>query len=297
LLVVALAGENANAHLLLAWRPSPPHYDVELVELEADVSEAFLKYARDVATALASGSHIPYDPEWPLKSHEYFELPEADLPGSNLFDDLKDFQNRPTFKKHRLKKPRLYVVAMQTPQGNAFFGKRMAYLKVLTQKRGMFAAVWDGSTFNALTDSVATFSTSFDWVLWDGVLYILDGNAFHAEFRDVAALREAVEEHVTTITKTLKIKNSDELIERCRLNVQMASKLKRIAANGLHTQSVDVLKEYATDYNISVDWDEDALVFDGTFEGQWSILKLLDEDRTEGPVSHRKYESAAKREV
>jgi hypothetical protein len=294
---MSLAGDDAQTHLTLAWRPASPFYKVELVEIEEDVSNTFLTYARGAADTLAAGVEIPYDPEWPLKDHEYFSLPRVDLPGSNLFDDLEDFQNLDRFMKKRLTKPRLYVVAVQTPAGNAFFGKRMAYLKVLAQKRDAFAAVWDGSTFNVLTNSVATFSPDFDWALWDDILYILDGAGFHAEFRDSKALKEAVEEHVTTITQTLPIKNVDQLIERCRSNVQMASKLKRIAERGLQTEPVDRLKQYATDYAIPVAWEEDVLVFDGTFEGQWSILKLLDEDRTEGPVSHRKYESAAKREV
>ena len=217
--------------------------------------------------------------------------------GSNLFSDLIDFQNCPVFKKQRLAKPRLYVVAIQSPNGTGFFGKRMAYLKVLSQKKSLFAAVWDGSTFNALTDSVATFSTRFDWVLWNSVLYILDGNGFHAEFRDSAALKKAVGEHVDAICVKLAIKNSDKLVERCRSNVQMASKLKRIAERGLQDQPVAALKKYASDYKIPVTWEGDALVFDDSFAGQWAILNLLDEDRTEGPVSHRKYESAAKREI
>jgi hypothetical protein len=41
----------------------------------------------------------------------------------------------------------------------------------------------------------------------------------------------------------------------------------------------------------------DNLVFEDSIESQWNILKLLDEDRTEGPVSHRHYESAAERQI
>jgi hypothetical protein len=232
-----------------------------------------------------------------LKDHEYFELERSDLPGSNFFDELADFQNLPMFKRERLTKPRLYVVAVQTAEGNAFFGKRMAYLKVLHQKAGLFATVWDGSTFNSLTDSVATFSTSFDWTLWNDTLYVLDAAGFHAEFRDSDALRKAVADHVGTITKSLAIKNADKLIDRCRANVAMASKLKRIAEHGLYTRPVSELQQYAEKFGIEVEWQGDVLVFDDSFEGQWSVLKLLDEDRTEGPVTHRHYESAAKREV
>jgi hypothetical protein len=64
-----------------------------------------------------------------------------------------------------------------------------------------------------------------------------------------------------------------------------------------HFADVDQLKAYAKQWNIAVEWDGDALVFNGSVEHQWAILKLLDEDGTTGPVSGRRYESAAKRRV
>jgi hypothetical protein len=297
-LSAAVAGEQAKAHLVLAWRPKPPDYRAELVELEERVGQEFLKYARATAAQLAERTVVAYDPEWPLRDHEYFELAANEMPGGDLFTALTDFQNLNRFTRRQLTKPRLYVVCVQTDHGTACFGKRMAFLKVLKQKAGMFAAVWDGSTFNALTDSVATFSTSFDWVLWANKLYVLDAGGFHAEFRDSAALLKAVAEHVRAIGQTLPIQNADKLTERCRVSVPMASKLRRVAERGLHlTSTVDQLKQYGTQYEIPVVWDGDQLVFDGSLETQWAILKLLDEDRTEGPISHRHYESAAKREI
>lgn len=297
-LVAALGSTDAKAHLALAWRPNPPLYKVELVDIEESVSTTFLGYAQAVAAQLAERERLEYDPEWPLREHEYFELTKAELPGGNLFGDLADFQNLGTFKRKRLAKPRLYVAAVQTSQGPAFLGKRMAYLKVLTQTRGLFAAVWDGSTFNALTDSVATFSTTFDWVFWQEALYVLDAGGFHAEFRDSVALMNAVADHMATVGDRLTIQNAALMTERCQASVPMASKLRRVSERGLQlTHTVDQLKDYAANYGISVPWDGDQLVFDGSLEGQWAILKLLDEDRTEGPVSHRHYESAAKREI
>jgi Domain of unknown function (DUF4868) len=297
-LSTGLESEEALAHLTLAWRPSPPKYKVQLVELSDDVSKTFLDLARRAGAQLAQRVKLAYDPEWPLRDYEYFELEERELPGENLFAELADFQNLDVFKKRRLTKPRLYIVAVQTPHGTAFLGKRMAYLKVLRQTPGLIATVWDGSTFTALTDSVATFSTAFDWILWDKSLYVLDTAAFHAEFRDVAALRKAVAEHVASISEYLTIQHADMLTERCQSNVAMASKLKRVAEHGLHlTSSIADLKRYASEYEIQLTWDGDELLFEGSLEGQWAILKLLDEDRTEGPVSHRHYESAAKREI
>lgn len=294
----ALHAPDASAHLTLAWRPTPPQYKVELVELDESVSATFLRYARTASDQLTARSELAYDPEWPLRDHEYFELTSSELPGGNLFAALADFHNLHTFKKKRLTKPRQYIVAVQTPTGPAFLGKRMAFLKVPKQKTGVFAAVWDGSVFNELTDSVATFSTDFDWIFWDDTLYVLNASGFHAEFRDGVALMRAVANHVSQIGQTLTIQNAAELTRRCQTSVPMASKVRRIAERGLHlTSTITELKAYANMYGIKVQWDGDQLVFDGSLENQWAILKLLDEDRTEGPISHRHYESAAKREV
>lgn len=297
-LLGVLGDVSARAFLTLAWRTTAPDYRVELVDFEEGVGSQFLDYARQEADSLAQRTLIPYDPEWLLRDHEYFLLLQAEFPPTNLFDQIADFQNLLTFKRKNLTKPRLYIVAIQAQGEVVLFGKRMAYLQVLKQKPGLFAAVWDGSTFNALSDSIATFSQRFDWLTWRHNLYVLDGSGFHGEFRDGAALKSAVAGHVTDITDKVGIVNVDSMIARCQSSVPMASKLKRISERGLHLTSTPAeLKEYANTFGINVQWQGDELVFDGSLEGQWNILKLLDEDRTQGPVSHRHYESAAKREV
>lgn len=297
-LALALSSASAQSHLTLAWRPSPPAYKVQYVETDTSVSARFLGLARDVASKLATErTQIKYDTEWPLGQHEYFALTGDEIPGENLFDDLSDFLNLETFHKRSLTKPRVYTVAVQTPKGNALFGKRMAYLGVLNRKRGVFAAVWDGSTFSDLEASVATFSTTFDWVLWADTLYVLDSKNFHAEFRDNEAIKLAVADHVDTICQTIVIQGADELIERCQSSVPMASKLKHVVDTGIWREPVSTLKQYAIERGIDVVWDGDELVFDGSIERQFAILKLLAEDRTHGPVSGRTYDSAAKQEV
>ena len=193
--------------------------------------------------------------------------------------------------------PRLYTLAVQTPKGTALFGKRMAYLKILNRRKGVFAAVWDGSTFSDLESSVATFSTTFDWVLWDNVLYVLDAKNFHAEFRDNDAIRQAVAGHVDTICQTIGIQGADRLVARCQSSVPMASKLKHVVETGIWREPIATLKKYALERGIDVVWDKDELVFDGSIERQFAILKLLGEDRTHGPVSGRTYDSAAKQVV
>src|ERR1700735_3683315 len=137
-LSAALGTDTAKAQLTLAWRLESKGYRVQLVEVEQSVSTIFLGYAQKTAAQLAERVELEYDPEWPLKDHEHFALALDECPGVNLFSALSDFQNLDTFRKKNLIKPRLYVVAIQTSEGPAFFGRRMAYLKVLKQTKGIF---------------------------------------------------------------------------------------------------------------------------------------------------------------
>ena len=297
-LLEAIGSEEATAHLTLAWRPEPGRYTVNRVEIESDLSEEFLGHARAaVAQLLEDRVEVGYDPEWPLKETEYFALGEDQIPGGNLFGDLNDFLALPRFDRKALRKPRIYTVAVQTGTEVALFGKRMAYLKQLGRKKGRFSAVWDGSTFNELEATVATFSTDFDWVLWGDVLYVLDSKNFHAEFRDQGELRAAVQGHVDQILTRIQIVGAEAFAERCKRSVPLASKLQSVAENGIWERPVAELKSYATERGIPVEWDGDALVFDGSIDRQSAILKLLDEDRTHGPVSGRTYDSAAKQAI
>ena len=299
---VALAGK-AEANLLLGWRESAGAYRVRRVQMDDDLAEHFLDLARKVAKDLLSERlEVPYDPEWPLKDHEYFALPNDPPVGGDLFELLEDYTNLDFFNRRDLTKPRLYVVAVHTADGIAFFGKRMgASLSVLSRrKRGVVRAVFDGSTFTELEASVATFSTTFDWIVWPGAkgtMYVLNAREFHAEFRDIPALMKNVEDNVLAIRSKIEIENHEKFIERCQRNVPMASKLKHVVEHGILGWDIADIRKYSVDYDLKIQWNGDNLVFEDSIEGQWNILKLLDEDRTEGPVSHRHYESAAKRQI
>jgi hypothetical protein len=298
-LAAALAEDGANAHLTLSWRPKPGEYKTHYVEVEARVGDEFLEHAREAATQLADERvWVQYNPEWPLKETEFFTLAEDEIPGGNLFPELEDFLNLDRFERKRMKKPRLYTVAIEVDNDQiALFGKRMANLKQLRRSRGTFTAVWDGDTFNQLEAIAFTFSNSFDWVLWRDVLYVLDVKNFHAEFRDNAALLSAVQDQVDEIAEQVSILGAEEFVKRCQSSVPMSSKLHSVFQYGIWREPVDKLKVYAAERGIEVEWDGDALVFDGSIGRQHAILKLLDEDRTHGPVSGRTYDSAAKQTV
>jgi hypothetical protein len=79
----------------------------------------------------------------------------------------------------------------------------------------------------------------------------------------------------------------------------MAVKLARIIERAdMHTRPAAVLRKYGDEYKIAIGWtDDEHMVFDGSVEKQWNILRLLDEARTLGPVTEKKWESSTKVEI
>lgn len=300
-LLAAVSDDGANANLLLVWRKAQDEYACHRVQMDEDLATEFMNLVQEAARDLLEERHlVAYDPEWPLGDHQFFAIPNDPPVGGNLFVSLADYANLPWFKKANLTKPSLYVVAVWTQGGVAFFGKRMSQLQVLGRRNKVLGLTWDGSVFHELHGSVATFARDFDWILWPnatGTMYVVNAAGFHAQFRDTAELRAAVDGHVLRITEKIAIENAGELAERCRRSVPMASKLKRVVEDGILDWPIAELRKYGEERGIAVVWSGDALVFDGSIEGQWNILKLLDEDRTEGPVSGRTYESSSKRKI
>src|SRR4051794_30386917 len=84
-LQVAISNDAAEANLVLGWRSSSGAYRVRRVQMEEDLAEHFLELARNAAEDLLNQrTHVPYDPEWPLKEHEYFALPNDPPVGGDL---------------------------------------------------------------------------------------------------------------------------------------------------------------------------------------------------------------------
>ena len=202
--------KDAEAHLTLAWRSEPGKYRVRYVEAEHELAADFLEHAEGAALQLVEDrAEVSFDPEWPLSDAEFFALTVEQIPGGNLFPELEDFLNLQRYERKTLSRPRLYTVAVQGAEETAFFGRRTAYLATLGRRKGVFSAVWDGSTFSELEAVVTTFATDYHWVLWRDVLYVLNAKNFLGEFRDQEELKGAVRKHVATICERIEIRGEE----------------------------------------------------------------------------------------
>ena len=299
--------DEANVHLSFAWRVKPDVWHVEHVPILTGLANELRGVAKGAAENLhEKRSEVTYDPEYPLNETQFFAIANprsatGDPPvGGDLFGQLDDFGQLPSYADTRRRtSPNLYVITAQFNDGSlATFGRRVKPSHLLKSSR-LLRTLWKDGTLDLIDDGpVLALEPVVDWLEWGSLIVVLDALGFHSTFRTIEALRQAVAGHVTTLTAELAIDNSTDFIDRCQKTPAMASKLHSVIQQGHYKKPISVLHEYSDRYpELGVEWNGDALVFDGSLEKQWSILRLLDEAGFTGELSGEKFEAPAKRHL
>jgi hypothetical protein len=289
---------SATVQVVFGYRDSSVDYEFRRLQMQDPLPEHFREHAERAAVDLRDNrAGRAYDPEWALTDDQFFysELGNPP-PGGNFFPRLVNFNALRWFGQGRRAHPKLYVVIAQLDDGSvAYFGSRITARNVLDRGKTI-RAIFNGEVFDEVDDTIVTFRDEFDWIVWQGILIILNAPNFHAIFRDLPALTAKVDANLATINQTFVISNLNEFAERIKGNPAMVVKLAAIIERGnMHTRPLNDLKQYAADYDIDVAWTNDGkAIFDGDVAKQWNILRLLDEGNTLGPVTQTKYETSGK---
>ncbi|MBS1882109.1 MAG: DUF4868 domain-containing protein [Actinobacteria bacterium] len=299
--------DQAAIHLCFAWQVKPDQWHVERVPILDSLTAGLREVAKNAAGNLHDNrAELAYDPEYPLNETQFFAIPnprtvgEATPVGGDLFPQLDNFGQLPSYADTRRRtSPNLYVIVAQAPDGSlAMFGRRVKPSSLLKSSR-LLRTLFKNGTLDLIDDGpVLALEPFIDWIDWHSTVLVLDAGGFHGAFRTIEALRTAVAGHVETLSTKLAIDNLDGFIERCQKTPPMASKLASVIEQGHYEKPIEVLREYSDRYpELGVEWNGDALVFDGSLEKQWSILRLLDEAGFTGELSGEKFEAPAKRHL
>jgi hypothetical protein len=294
--------ESATITVVLGFKQSgPKDWAFQRVKLRDDLPDEFRKRAVAAATDLRDNrASRAYDPEWELAPTEYFYVSNSPPIGGNFFARAGSLAAMPDFKpSKRPRKPQVWLIVAQLDDDSiAFLGSKISPSAVLDRTSKVLRVVSVGDAFDALDETVITFSTAIDWIAWRDTMIVLDSKGFHAIFRDIPALIAQVDGHLQSVVEHIGIDNLEEFAERIKRWPAMAVKLARIVARAdMHTRPPAVLRKYGQEYKIAVTWNEDRMIFDGSVERQWNILRLLDEAHTLGPVTGKKWESSTKVEI
>jgi hypothetical protein len=292
---------DATVQVVFGYRNSATDWDFQRLPLHGDLQEDFRDWAEQAAIGLRDElTGRAYDPSWQLRAGEFFYVSNDPPVGGDFFPQLNKFVQLPPYKERKkIRQPNAWVVIAQlTDETLAFFGSRITAKSVLACDNRILRIVYADDGFDSLDSTVVTFGSDFDWVSWQGAMIVLDQKDFEHMFRDIPALQAKVDENLATVTAHIGVANLAEFSARVKSNPTMMVKLESIVSRAdMHTRTPAELKKYAKDYGIPVDWVDDELVFDGSIEKQWSILRLLDEARTLGPVTGKHWDTSGKVQV
>jgi hypothetical protein len=292
---------DATVQVAFGYRNSGTDWVFQRLPLHGGLQEEFRAWAENAAIKLRDDlTGRTYDPSWQLQPDEFFYLGNDPPVGGDFFPQLSSFAQLPPYKERkRIRQPNAWVVIAQLSDGTlAFFGSRITAKSVLACDSRILRIVYADDAFDSLDSTVVTFGSDFDWIAWHDAIVVLDQKDFEQMFRDIPALQAKVDANLASVTEHIGIDNLDEFRARIKSNPIMMVKLQSIIDRAdMHTRSAAELKKYASDYKIPVDWNGDKLVFDGSIEKQWSILRLLDEARTLGPVTGKHWDTSGKVQV
>jgi hypothetical protein len=292
---------GATVQVVFGYRNTGIDWDFQRLPLHGELQTEFQGWVEDAAIHLRDDlTGRAYDPSWQLQPEEFFYVENDPPVGGDFFPQFAEFAQLPLYKERKkIRQPNAWVIIAQlSDETLAFFGSRITAKSVLSADSRILRIIYDDDGFNSLDNTVVTFGSDFDWIAWHDAMIILDQKDFEQMFRDIPALQAKVDANLVKVVEHIGIANLAEFSTRIKGNPTMMVKLQSIIDRAdMHTRSPAELQKYATEYDIPVDWKGEELVFDGSIEKQWSILRLLDEARTLGPVTGKHWDTSGKTQV
>jgi hypothetical protein len=297
----ALAG-NPAVTVLVAAEPEE-NIVIQRLTLRQDLATEFLSAARD--------SVPPANQEVRLRAYEagykpdFDEITYIDLAQNaaiaDLIQQVSQVQRAELFHEDDevIDSLRFYaIVVSPSARRRAVFFRTYSPKKELTRRAG-FAALLSRGSYDKVESKIFLFDHDTDCFAWDGYLFIHNVGAFQRIFGYFEELRAMANATVDAVLAQVPVSNAEAFRTTCTGQLQMMSKLAQIARKPYlnRVTMADMrrtIQEFELDVQIVQENGEEKLVFEGSLEKRWLILKLLDDDYLGSIMTNEKYEVNSK---
>jgi hypothetical protein len=297
----ALAG-NPAVTVLVAAEPEE-NIVIQRLTLRQDLATEFLSAARD--------SVPPANQEVRLRAYEAGYKPDLDEISyidlaqnatiADLIYQVSQVQRAELFHEDDevIDSLRFYaIVVSPSARRRAVFFRTYSPKKELTRRAG-FAALLSRGSYDKVESKIFLFDHDTDCFAWDGYLFIHNVGAFQRIFGYFEELRAMANATVDAVLAQVPVSNAEAFRTTCTGQLQMMSKLAQIARKPYlnRVTMADMrrtIQEFELDVQIVQENGEEKLVFEGSLEKRWLILKLLDDDYLGSIMTNEKYEVNSK---
>jgi hypothetical protein len=267
-------------------------------EIDDKLRDAARDWLKNALRAYRVDEPLASDPDRPLRSGEWYGATPQSLGLSSLTEELRQPQNLPVLQLKDLteRDPTWYAFVARAPAGDwAAFTRRSSRF-IVARRHGRVAFFREQTVSLVSPESKALyFDERFDLVLQEKIVLVADTNSLDTLFTDRATMEALVPKHVSQlVAQGLVLSNPDEWTAACQRNLYMMKKLARISESGYVAQInpkkvMKLLKDFGVTGKVI---NSGKFVFDKS--DRWLLLKVLDEDFLNSPLTANRYESSAK---
>jgi hypothetical protein len=303
-LAQALAGDPAITVLVAA----EPEDDVVIqrLNLRQDLAAEFLSAAKDSVPPANQEIRLrPYEAGYKPDPDEisYVDLSQNAAMAAQILE-FSQVQQAELFHEadEIIDSLRFYaIVVSPSARRRAVFFRTYSPKKELTRRAG-FAALLSRGSYDKVESKIFLFDHDTDCFAWDGYLFIHSVGAFQRIFGYFEELRARANATVDTVLAQIPVSNAEAFRTTCTGQQQMMSKLAQIARKPYlgRVTMLDIrrtIDDFRLDVQIVQENGQDKLLFEGSLEKRWLILKLLDDDYLGSTMTHEKYEVNSKSAV
>jgi hypothetical protein len=248
---------------------------------------------------------VPFNPEVIPAARNYLHLKvEGHLPFSDLLKDVLALSNMELYGSEEpkfLKQLVAYAMVIDVNGEQFVLFREFKNNKVLSFGKGLTAVFTKTSgTFQKVEDSLFRFDEQVDCLYYRETLSMVNVNAFIRMFDFYAHIQEKAEQALGVIAAQLPIANFTEFAESCRKDRRMQQKLSSIITQdyfaALNVGKVqEVVERHQLDLPMKqTEAGEWQMEFSPEPNKRWLILKVLDDDYLESPMTALQYEANSK---
>lgn len=289
----ALEGQLA----VFTIREKGQKFEARLLDIGEEVTPTFRGIAKRCIEKVQTGSHRQYDPGDTQDGYEYLTVDPDDILDRSLINCIEPINRLEVWEEVGPwgRSQFCYGVAIgDSVEGRTIFLRKHSPYKNL---EGKIWTRWIDRSLNQITDPVFAFDDTFDVIIRNGEVVILNQVGFDALFKDSEVVNEHVGRWCATIFGNVRCNSVQiaDLAARSAKNGRLRKKLQSIARKpNIETLDVDRIKAMAERYGV----DHSSFLDNGelqiTPENQMAVLSILNEDFKEGDYSGVVYRVSAK---
>ena len=166
-------------------------------------------------------------------------------------------------------------------------------------KKSLVAKVLMNNQFDQIKEPVFLFDGKVDCAVFGDYSIVMNRASFMSIFKYYDQISFKGSEAAKNIAVIVPMIDSEQFVEDCKGNIKALIKLTSISQRPhFNTMTINRIKQLKADgYGINLNFEnvDGVEKLDYTSEHMWDVLKVMDDDYLESPLTNAKYEASIKK--